>query len=72
MRKILSDKLFPMRAQVYYAVLTDQGNKEDPIATIKQYEEHFFSTSKLFKPVFNNSLPQILTRFFLCFIAEKA
>ena len=49
MRKILSDKLFPMRAQVYYAVLTDQGNKEDPIATIKQYEEHFFSTSKLFK-----------------------
>lgn len=60
-RKILSGKLFPMKALGYFAVVTGRGNKEDTIQDIKDYEEEFFQNSKIFKGGISNS-SQITTR----------
>ncbi|KAH0944504.1 hypothetical protein HN011_001053 [Eciton burchellii] len=49
LRKILSGKLFPMKALGYFAVVTGRGKQDDSIQIIRDYEEHFFRNSKLFK-----------------------
>lgn len=48
-RRIMSGKLFPMRALGYFAVVTGRGNKDDSIDQIRDYEDSFFKSSKMFK-----------------------
>ena len=61
-QKILAGKLFPMKALGYYAVVTGKsGDPNDTIQTIRDYEEHFFASSKIFKGGMVNS-SQITTR----------
>jgi optic atrophy protein 1 len=61
-QKILAGKLFPMKALGYYAVVTGKsGDPNDTIQSIRDYEEHFFASSKIFKGGMVNS-SQITTR----------
>lgn len=48
-QEILDGKLFPMKALGYFAVVTGQGSANSSIRDIKEYEENFFSNSKIFK-----------------------
>ncbi|XP_012270913.1 dynamin-like 120 kDa protein, mitochondrial isoform X2 [Orussus abietinus] len=68
-RKILSGKLFPMKAMGYFAVVTGRGRQDDSIQTIKDYEEKFFRNSKLFKDGVVTS-SQVTTRNLSLAVAE--
>ena len=48
-QKILAGKLFPMKALGYFAVVTGKGSKAETIQEIRDYEEEFFASSKIFK-----------------------
>ncbi|CAH2098575.1 unnamed protein product [Euphydryas editha] len=68
-RRILEGKLFPMKALGYYAVVTGRSRKDDSIQSIREYEERFFSSSKLFKTGMV-SAAQVTTRNLAMGVAE--
>jgi len=51
-----------MKALGYFAVVTGRGNQNDTIQQIRDYEEEFFASSKIFKWVFSTfcSIPPFL------------
>lgn len=69
-RKILSGKLFPMKALGYFAVVTGRGRKDDSIETIRDYEEKFFKNSKLFQSGVTMS-HQVTTRNLSLAVADR-
>jgi len=69
-QKILAGKLFPMKALGYFAVVTGRGSKDDSIQDIKDYEEQFFQSSKIFKGGIVNS-SQITTRNLSFAVSER-
>ncbi|XP_052894754.1 dynamin-like 120 kDa protein, mitochondrial isoform X1 [Anopheles moucheti] len=69
-RKILSGKLFPMKALGYFAVVTGRGRKDDSIETIREYEEKFFKNSKLFQSGVTMS-HQVTTRNLSLAVADR-
>lgn len=69
-RRILSGKLFPMKALGYFAVVTGRGRKDDSIETIRDYEEKFFKNSKLFQSGITMS-HQVTTRNLSLAVADR-
>ncbi|XP_055593264.1 dynamin-like 120 kDa protein, mitochondrial isoform X2 [Uranotaenia lowii] len=69
-RRILSGKLFPMKALGYFAVVTGRGRKDDSIETIREYEEKFFKNSKLFQSGVTMS-HQVTTRNLSLAVADR-
>lgn len=69
-RKILSGKLFPMKALGYFAVVTGRGRKDDSIETIREHEEKFFKNSKLFQSGVTMS-HQVTTRNLSLAVADR-
>ncbi|MEN2496894.1 MAG: Dynamin-like 120 kDa protein, mitochondrial, variant 3 [Marteilia pararefringens] len=49
--KILSGKLFPMRASAYFAIVSGTDDRNSSIEEIKKHEEKFFRNSKFFKTI---------------------